>query len=142
MLSHPALRVSVPELLISTLNTPIALAEILLLNSVTPNTTLLSPRVRAPEIAFWVVMYVVVWVRLGNFWIKGALGRGLDWRLLGPGWGQGGVWKIVGWVVGANVVYFGLWWVGVAKALVMKCLRAQKVRGRAGGCGGEEGYGE
>ncbi|PUU78861.1 hypothetical protein B9Z19DRAFT_1101156 [Tuber borchii] len=142
MLSHPALHISVPELLISTLNTPIVLVEILLLNSVTPNTTLLSTRARAPEIAFWVVMYVDVWVWLGNAGAKGAFGRELDWRLLGPGWGRGGVWKIVGWVVGANVVYFGLWWVGVVKALVMKCLRAQKVRGRAGGCGGEEGYGE
>lgn len=112
------------------------------MNSVTPNTALLSPRVRAPEIAFWVVMYVDVWVWLGNIEVKGALGQELDWRLLGPGWGRGGFLKTVGCVVGANVVYFGLWWVGVGKGLIMKCLRAQKVRERARDCGGEEGYGE
>ncbi|CAZ80940.1 unnamed protein product [Tuber melanosporum] len=133
MLSHPALHLSIPELLISTLNTPIVLAEILLLNSVTPNTTLLSPRVRALEITFWVVVYVDVWVWLGNAVVEG--GRELDWRFLGEGWGQGGFLKTVGWVVGANAVYFGLWWVGVGKGLVMKCLRARKVRGGGRGCG-------
>ncbi|CUS07369.1 unnamed protein product [Tuber aestivum] len=135
ILSHPPLHLSAPELLISTLNTPVVLAEMLLLNSVTPNTTLLSPGVRALEIAFWVVVYVDAWVWLGNAEVEGVGGQGLDWRFLGEGWGRGGIWKTFGWVVGANAVYFGLWWVGAGKGLVMKCLRAQKVRGR--GCGRE-----
>ncbi|PWW79070.1 hypothetical protein C7212DRAFT_350281 [Tuber magnatum] len=115
VLSHPTPHLSVPELLISTLNTPVVLAEILLLNSVTLNTRLLSPRLRAPEIALWVVVYVDAWVWLGNAEVEGVWRQKLDWRFLGEGWGRGGVWKTFRWIVGANVVYFGLWWLGVGK---------------------------
>ncbi|RPB05198.1 hypothetical protein L873DRAFT_953467 [Choiromyces venosus 120613-1] len=66
ILSHPDAHLSIPELLMSTLNTSIVLAEVLLLNSVTPNTSLLAPKVRALEITLWVIMYVAVWVVSGD----------------------------------------------------------------------------
>ena len=115
-----------PEVLINTLNSLVAIIEVMLLNSVVANTSALSPMFRAPEIAFCAIAYADIWAWLGNAIVNGVLQTDLDWRFLGEDWKDGGVWKTLWLVSNTLCVYTALWFGQVCKGFVTEAVRAKR----------------